>query len=70
MKKNDFTRRRFITAVSAGSLATVAGGAIPVFGKMSSAASKLAILAAILSAVKIKPGPSGLMLMKRLLNQL
>jgi perosamine synthetase len=44
MKKKDFTRRRFIATVSASSIAAVASGAIPVFGKVNTNAGKLAIL--------------------------
>jgi len=44
MKKQDFTRRRFIATVSAGSVAAMASGAIPVIGKIGSDAGKLAIL--------------------------
>ena len=44
MKKNEFTRRRFIATVSAGSLAAVSGGAIPVIGKITNTSGKLAIL--------------------------
>ncbi len=32
MNKNDLTRRQFLTAASAGSLAAVAAGAIPSYG--------------------------------------
>ncbi len=32
MNKNDITRRQFLTAVSAGSLAAVASGPIPAYG--------------------------------------
>ena len=47
MKKKDFTRRRFIATVSAGSLAAVASGAVPAIGNltgMTQKAGKLAIL--------------------------
>jgi perosamine synthetase len=47
MKKKDFTRRRFIATVSAGSVAAVASGAISSFGKIAYVkgnAGKLAIL--------------------------
>ena len=47
MKKKDFTRRRFIATVSAGSIAAVASGAVPAFGNltgMTQKAGKLAIL--------------------------
>jgi perosamine synthetase len=47
MKKKDFTRRRFIATVSAGSVAAVASNAIPSFGKINiipQAKEKLAIL--------------------------
>ena len=47
MKKRDFTRRRFIATVSAGSVAAVASNALPSFGNikiMSQLKGKLAIL--------------------------
>ena len=47
MKKNNFTRRRFITDVSVGSIAAIASSSIPVFGNIShkmNETSKLAIL--------------------------
>ena len=47
MKNKDFTRRRFIATVSAGSAAAVASGAIPPFGNISilpQSNGKLAIL--------------------------
>ena len=47
MKKKNFTRRRFITTVSAGSLAAVASGAIPSLGNITAltqSTGKLAIL--------------------------
>lgn len=47
MKKKDFTRRKFITTVSAGSAAAVASGVIPTFGNISMVnnnSGKLAIL--------------------------
>jgi perosamine synthetase len=44
MKKRDFTRRRFIASVSAGSIAVMASGAIPALGKIGNDAGKLAIL--------------------------
>jgi perosamine synthetase len=47
MKKKDFTRRKFIATVSAGSIGAVAAGAVSPFGKISfvnSNAGKLAIL--------------------------
>jgi perosamine synthetase len=44
MKKRDFTRRRFIATVSAGSVAAMASGAIPVLGKIGGDAGRLAIL--------------------------
>jgi dTDP-4-amino-4,6-dideoxygalactose transaminase len=47
MKKNDFTRRRFIATVSAGSVAAVASNAIPSFGNITiipQSNGKLAIL--------------------------
>ena len=44
MKKNEFTRRRFIAAVSAGSVAAAASGAFPSFVIKTGNAEKLAIL--------------------------
>ena len=47
MKRKDFSRRRFIATVSAGSVAAVASGAIPSFGNITiipQANGKLAIL--------------------------
>lgn len=45
MKKRDFTRRKFITTVSVGSVAAVAAGpAFPIIGKTSGNAQKLAVL--------------------------
>lgn len=47
MKKKNFTRRRFIATVSAGSVAAVASNAIPSFGNLTiipQANGKLAIL--------------------------
>jgi dTDP-4-amino-4,6-dideoxygalactose transaminase len=47
MKKKDFTRRRFIATVSAGSVAAMATGAVPPFGNISilpQSNGKLAIL--------------------------
>ena len=44
MKKKNFTRRRFITTVSAGSFAAVASSAIPMIGCATNNAKKLAIL--------------------------
>lgn len=47
MKPKEFSRRRFINTVSAGSVAAVVSGSVPVFGNISSvsnAAGKLAIL--------------------------
>jgi perosamine synthetase len=47
MKKENFTRRRFIATVSAGSVAAVASNAIPSFGNLTiipQANGKLAIL--------------------------
>ena len=44
MNKNDLTRRQFIAAASAGSLAAVASGTIPAYGNITKRASKLAIL--------------------------
>ncbi len=44
MKKNDLTRRQFIAAASAGSLATVASRSIPAYANITKKAGKLAIL--------------------------
>jgi dTDP-4-amino-4,6-dideoxygalactose transaminase len=44
MNKNDLTRRQFIAAASAGSLAAVASGTIPAYGNITKKAGKLAIL--------------------------
>jgi len=44
MNKNNLTRRQFISAVSAGSLATAASRTIPAYGDITNKASKLAIL--------------------------
>ena len=46
MKKDNFTRRRFLTDVSVGSIAAVASGSIPAFGKIShlNETGKLSIL--------------------------
>lgn len=43
MNKKDFTRRRFIATVSAGSVVAMASGAVPFIGKTGSA-GKLAAL--------------------------
>jgi perosamine synthetase len=44
MAKRGITRRRFIASVSAGSVAAIASGAIPMLGKIGNDAGKLAIL--------------------------
>jgi hypothetical protein len=44
MNTNDLTRRRFIAAVSASSLAAVASQAIPAYANATQKAGKLAIL--------------------------
>jgi len=44
MNTNDLTRRQFIAAASAGSLAAVASRTIPAYGNITKKASKLAIL--------------------------
>jgi len=47
MKAKDFTRRRFVSVVSAGSVAVVASGAVPAFGNITGitqSTGKLAIL--------------------------
>jgi len=44
MAHSDLTRRQFIAAASAGSLAAVTSGTIPAYGNLTNKASKLAIL--------------------------
>ena len=44
MNKNDLTRRQFIAAASAGSLAAVTSGTIPAYANITGKAGKLAIL--------------------------
>lgn len=44
MKSKGFTRRRFVSVVSAGSVAVVASGAAPVFSNITNDVEKLAIL--------------------------
>jgi dTDP-4-amino-4,6-dideoxygalactose transaminase len=44
MTHNDLTRRQFIAAASAGSLAAVTSGTIPAYGNLTGKASKLAVL--------------------------
>jgi perosamine synthetase len=44
MKRGNFTRRKFIATVSAGSVGAVASNAFPVLGKMTGDAGKLAVL--------------------------
>jgi dTDP-4-amino-4,6-dideoxygalactose transaminase len=44
VNKNDLTRRQFIAAASAGSLAAVASGSTPAYGNVTKKAGKLAIL--------------------------
>jgi len=44
MNTNDLTRRQFIAAASAGSLAAVASGTIPAYGNITNKAGKLAAL--------------------------
>jgi dTDP-4-amino-4,6-dideoxygalactose transaminase len=56
MDKNDLTRRQFMAAVSAGSLAAVASRAIPAYGNLSKKASKLAVLGG--QPVRAKPWPA------------
>ncbi len=56
MNKNDLTRRQFLTAVSAGSLAAVASGPIPAYGNRSKRAGKLAILGGQPVRTKAFPG--------------
>ncbi|WP_146898015.1 DegT/DnrJ/EryC1/StrS family aminotransferase [Adhaeribacter aerolatus] len=54
--KNEFTRRRFLTAVSVGSIGAIVAQAIPSFGKpISTKADKLAILGG--SPVRTKDWP-------------
>jgi len=56
MNKNNVTRRQFITAASAGTIAAVASGAIPAYGNLSKKASKLAVHGG--QPVRTKPWPS------------
>ncbi|MBA7618440.1 L-glutamine:2-deoxy-scyllo-inosose aminotransferase [subsurface metagenome] len=56
MNKNDLTRRQFLTAVSAGSLAAVASGPIPAYGNPGKRAGKLAILGGRPVRTKAFPG--------------
>ncbi len=56
MNKRDFTRRKFLASLSASSLGTIAAGALPVIGKTSNDAGKLAILGGI-PAIKAKTFP-------------
>lgn len=44
MAKRNLTRRRFIASVSAGSVAAIASGAVPMLGKIGNDAGKLAVL--------------------------
>ena len=44
MSSKNYTRRKFIASVSAGSLAAIASGAIPVLGKTTGNSGRLAIL--------------------------
>ena len=44
MNKNDLTRRKFLTAASAASLAAAASRTIPAYGNISKKAGKPAIL--------------------------
>lgn len=56
MNENDLTRRQFIAAASAGSLAAVASRTIPAYGNISKKASKLAILGGRPVRTKSFPG--------------
>jgi len=56
MNINNITRRQFIAAASAGSLAAVASGAIPAYGNLSKKAGKLAILGGRPIRTKAFPG--------------
>jgi len=56
MNINQITRRQFIAAASAGSLAAVASGAIPAYGNLSRKAGKLAILGGRPVRTKAFPG--------------
>jgi len=56
MNKNDLTRRQFIAAASAGSLAAVASKTLPAYANIGKKASKLAILGG--QPVRTKPWPS------------
>jgi len=56
MNKNKVTRRQFVTAASAGTIAAVASRAIPAYGNLGKKASKLAINGG--QPVRTKPWPS------------
>ena len=56
MNENNLTRRQFITAASAGSLAAVASRTIPAYGNISKKAGKLAILGGQPVRTKSFPG--------------
>lgn len=56
MNKNDLSRRQFIAAASAGSLAAFASSAMPAYGSLSKKAGKLAILGG--QPVRTRPWPS------------
>ncbi|MCK4293123.1 MAG: DegT/DnrJ/EryC1/StrS family aminotransferase [Planctomycetes bacterium] len=56
MDENSVTRRQFLTAASAGAIASVASGAIPAYGKAGKKAGKLAILGG--QPVRTKSWPS------------
>ena len=56
MNENILTRRQFITAASAGSLAAVASRTIPAYGNISKKAGKLAILGGRPVRTKSFPG--------------
>jgi len=56
MDKKDLTRRQFIAAASASSLALAASKTIPAYGNISKRAGKLAILGG--QAVRTKPWPA------------
>jgi len=56
MNMNHITRRQFLAAASAGSVAAVASGAIPAYGNLSKKAGKLAILGGQRVRTKAFPG--------------